>query len=72
MISTYTTIQGDMFDWISYRIYGHEKYANVLMRENPLYSSVVIFDAGIILVIPNISSPASNVSSVPWGTLFNK
>jgi phage tail protein X len=66
---TYSTIQGDFFDLISYKIYGTEKYANVLMRDNPAYSDVVRFDAGIVLTIPTISNPNQNVSAVPWGTL---
>jgi phage tail protein X len=68
---TYTSIGGDYFDWISYKLYGTEKYADVLMRVNPLYADVVLFDAGIVLNIPVIEAKGSNVSNVPWGTITN-
>ncbi len=67
----YRTVQGDMFDDISYRIYRSERFAPVLMRENPYYSDVVIFDAGIDLNVPPVSNQ-QNVSAVPWGNLIVK
>jgi phage tail protein X len=69
MTYTYKTIQGDFFDYISYKVFGTEKYANVLIRENPLYADVVRFDAGIVLMLPIIANPNTNISAVPWGTL---
>ena len=68
-VGTYTTVQGDYFDSISYQLYSSERFAPVLMRENPNYSNVVRFDAGIILNIPNVSS-SQNISAVPWGNLI--
>ena len=48
---------------------GSEKYANVLMAANPDYADVVKFDAGIVLNIPTITTPRTNVSNVRWGNL---
>jgi phage tail protein X len=65
----YSTIQGDFFDSISYKIFKTEKYSPVIMRNNPAYANVVIFDAGIVLTIPSVST-SSQISEVPWGQLF--
>ncbi len=68
-VGFYTTIQGDYYDWISYKIYGTSKYSNVLMHENSAYNDVVAFDAGIVLTVPELPPHNTNVSAVPWGTL---
>ena len=68
-MNTYTTEQEDMFDLISYRIYGTEKFANVLMRANPAYAAVVKVDAGIALNIPEVNISTS-VGNAPWSQAF--
>lgn len=65
----YTTVQGDMFDSLAYQLYKNEKFAPVIMRDNPTYADVVVFDAGIVLTIPPVSS-TRNLSAVPWGNLI--
>ena len=67
--SVYTTVGGDMFDDISYRIYKSERFAPALMRVNPAYFGVVKFDAGIVLNVPAVAS-SQNISKVPWGALI--
>ena len=42
MSSTYSTVQGDMWDLISYRVYGTEKYVKNLLEANPQYRNVVV------------------------------
>ena len=69
MTSQYRTIQGDMWDWISWKLYKTERFANVLMRENAAYLSVVTFNAGTILTVPAIST-TRKISSVPWGSVY--
>ena len=54
MSKTYTTIQGDMWDSVSYKVYGTEKYMDVLMQNNPEYMDIFIFGAGTVLVIPEL------------------
>ncbi|MFU1797381.1 tail protein X [Paenibacillus azoreducens] len=49
---TYTTIQGDTWDGISFKVYETESQMAELMRVNPAYISTVIFSAGITLTIP--------------------
>ena len=54
MADTYTTIQGDMWDSISYKIYGSEKYAGLLMKSNPALLDIFIFGAGTVLSVPEL------------------
>lgn len=56
----YTTIQGDSWDLISYKIFGLEKYAPKIMSANIFYRDVQIFEAGIVLAIPDISEEEIN------------
>ena len=55
-MTTYITIQGDMWDAISYKVYGNEKYMGVLMCSNPHLLNTYIFEAGTVLTIPEINS----------------
>ena len=34
---TYTTQQGDMWDYIAWKVYGDEAFVYLLYRENPKY-----------------------------------
>lgn len=52
MSKTYTTIQGDMWDSISYKVYGNEKYMGLLMQGNPEHIETFIFGAGTVLTVP--------------------
>jgi phage tail protein X len=65
----YTTIQGEMFDFISYKIYGAEKYMGILIRANPQYAHTMRFDAGVNLNVPTISTSAP-ISQTAWGTIY--
>jgi phage tail protein X len=64
-VDQYTTIAGDMFDLISFKVYGSEEYADILMRANPDYKDVVIFDGGVQLVCPDIDVQQSDPLP-PW------
>ena len=64
----YTTIQGDTWDGIAFRVYegkGGEKLTTILIEANPTHINTVIFPAGIPLVIPEVYYPASK-SLPPW------
>ncbi len=52
MVKTYVTVQGDMWDAISYRLYGSEKYMGLLMQANMEYLDVFVFGAGTVLAVP--------------------
>ncbi len=62
-VDIYTTIQGDMWDGISYKVYGKDNVVE-LVQANPIYSNIVIFSDGIDLICPDISSKSEN--TLPW------
>lgn len=51
---TYTTIQGDTWDLISYNLYGDEKYMRYLIQANWDYADVLVFQAGVVLNVPDL------------------
>ena len=65
MNKTYTTIAGDMWDGISYKIYGNEAYTDKIMKLNPEHRQIYIFPAGIVLKLPEESAIVSE-SLPPW------
>jgi len=52
MTHTYTTVQGDMWDSIAYKQLGDIAYTDKLMNLNPAYCHIFIFQAGIVLRLP--------------------
>lgn len=60
---SYTTIQGDMWDLIAYRVYGHESYMSTLLEANQGYNDIIVFPAGITLTCPDVG--ASTASTLP-------
>lgn len=50
----YTTIQGDAWDLISYKIFGTEAYMGELMRANREHIDTLIFNDGVVLNVPEI------------------
>ena len=64
MASTYTTIQGDMWDLIAYKVYGDEKYMNVLAEANGHLLDTLVFSAGEELVVPEL--PEQTDDSMPF------
>ncbi len=55
-MKTYTTIQGDMWDSIAYKLYGDEKYMCQLMKSNLELLDIFIFGAGTVLTVPELES----------------
>ena len=51
---TYTTQQGDMWDYIAWKIYGDEALVYLLYLENPKYLETFIFDEGVELYCPEV------------------
>lgn len=56
MAETYTTTQGDMWDSISYKVYGDEKYMGFLMQNNLELLDIFIFGAGAVISVPELES----------------
>jgi phage tail protein X len=61
----YETLQGDTFDMIALDFYNDEVYASTIIQANPDYRNILIFDAGIKLIIPIIDEPTA-VTLPPW------
>lgn len=65
MTKTYTTIQGDTWDMISYKVYGNEQHMDVLIQANSQYIQTVIFPANVILTVPTLDIPVTT-QLPPW------
>lgn len=65
MSKTYTTIQGDMWDLVAYKVYGNEIYMKDLLEANEQYKSLSVFPAGVVLTCPEISSKSVSLAP-PW------
>lgn len=64
-MKTYTTTQGDTWDYIALKELGSEMYMHMLLKSNPDYAKVGIFSAGITLNIPDISESAVIADNLP-------
>lgn len=65
-MSTYTTIQGDMWDSIAYKVYGSVSCLDQLIEANPAWRSQYIFPAGIEVNIPEPEKPITADDFPPW------
>ena len=69
MAANYRTIQGDAWDAIAYRLWGKEHLMHLLMAANPAHMDVLIFPAGVELVVPDLPATALTTSTAelpPW------
>ncbi len=55
-----------MWDAIAKKTMGAEMYANQLIDANQRYSNIFKFDAGVVLIIPEIVTGKSAVNLPPW------
>lgn len=65
----YTTIQGDTWDLIAFKIYKNTKYTKELMHANSQYIDVVIFSNGVKLTVPQILTDETSINQdnlPPW------
>lgn len=59
----YETVLGDTWDSIAKFVYGDEKHADWLMKNNPFLLGISIFSAGTLVYIPDL--PVIVESSLP-------
>jgi phage tail protein X len=64
--ATYTTRSGDTWDAIAFRTRGAERWMYLLLDANPVHNYVARFDAGVVLNVPPLPSPALPSSLPPW------
>ncbi|MBQ2153726.1 MAG: tail protein X [Oscillospiraceae bacterium] len=65
-MSTYTTIQGDMWDSIAYMQFGSTAYTDELMRANPEHLDKYVFPAGVVLTLPEVEAAVTSEDTAPW------
>lgn len=65
MASTYTTIQGDTFDLVAYRLYGDEGCMADLVRANYPVAETLVFSAGTVLAVPVVDG-SDDSDLPPW------
>lgn len=63
--NTYTTVSGDTWDIVAYKVYGNEMYMDTLIKTNIEYKDTYIFPAGVVLTLPEIELTVSE-SLPPW------
>ena len=64
-MTTYRTIQGDMWDGIAYNVLGNTKYTDILIRANREHINTFFFPAGVELTIPDVEEPIFD-KLPPW------
>ncbi|MBM7592251.1 tail protein X [Brevibacillus fulvus] len=64
-MNTYTTVQGDTWDGISFKLFGTDKHMPRLIAANPAYAETAIFSSDVVLKIPTIPADVSS-SLPPW------
>lgn len=70
MSTNYRTSQGDTLDWICWKFYGQQSGAvELVLDANPgLGDQGPIYPAGLVLVLPELPQPASEVQPLRlWG-----
>lgn len=68
MTNTYTTVQGDTWDLISYKLFGSEVFTSELMALNYARRMITVFPSGILLSVPEIDTSAQTkeLDLPPW------
>lgn len=61
----YTTVLGDTWDIIAFKVYGDEVYMKELIRANIEYVTTVYFSAGVRIICPDITTPLNKMLP-PW------
>lgn len=53
-MAEYTTVTGDTWDIIALKVYGQEKYADVLMQNNHKLLDYTVFESGVVVNCPDL------------------
>lgn len=64
-MKTYETVQGETWDGIAYKVYGSEKHADFLMKNNYKFLDVLVFSSGASLNVPDLPE-AMEGELPPW------
>ncbi len=61
----YTTVQGDTWDLISLNQYDSELFTASLLAANFIYRTVLVFGAGTVLTIPEVTTTELETTDLP-------
>ena len=64
MGTTYTTIQGDTWDLISFKLFGSEKYMKNLIEANWPLLETLVFSSGTVITVPDL--PEESDEAAPF------
>jgi phage tail protein X len=64
-MTKYTTIQGDTWDMIAYKVFSDETLMIQIMNLNLDYIDVSVFSAGTVLQLPDVSVIEETASDLP-------
>lgn len=59
-MDAYTTIQGDTWDLIAWKLYGEERRMKELIEANWEYADTLVFSAGANLLVPEVEDEADD------------
>lgn len=62
----YITEDHDTFDLIAWKQYDDEMLASLIIESNLDYADMLVFDAGVRLVIPIVEQANTQQSIPPW------
>lgn len=65
---TYTTIQGDAWDAIAFKVYGDESCTGWLMQNNLPLLDIFVFGAGVVLNTPDLPEGDTSTDAPIWRT----
>ena len=60
------TVEGDTFDGLALEFYNDEKQASTIIKANPDHCDTLIFEAGVVLTIPDEAAATPPESLPPW------
>lgn len=66
MPKIHTTVDGDTFDGLALQYYDEDKLASAIIQANPDHCATLIFDAGVSLLIPEVSEVTLPETLPPW------
>ncbi len=65
-VRTHTTSQGEMWDQLAKDLLGSELLMGQLIAANPTHADTVIFSAGVMLTVPDVSPQPTLFPKPPW------
>lgn len=62
----HVTVDGDTFDGLALTYYDDEKLASAIIQANPDHCATLIFEAGVVLSIPERTTVVIPETLPPW------